>query len=49
MKRECASLTKMMTALTVVNLARDYKIDLENEMIKFTHMAVDIRGTSATL
>jgi len=48
-KRECASLTKMMTALTVVRLCRKFKLNVAVETIKITGVASNIRGTTANL
>lgn len=48
-KRECASLTKMMTALTVVRLCRRFKLNLNSETIKISGVASNIRGTTANL
>jgi D-alanyl-D-alanine carboxypeptidase len=48
-KREVASLTKMMTAFTVIDLARQYKLKLSEVKIKVCSIASNIRGTTAEL
>lgn len=49
MKRECASLTKIMTAYTVIDLARQYKIKLNTTRIEICSVGSNIRGTTAKL
>jgi D-alanyl-D-alanine carboxypeptidase len=48
-KRECASLTKMMTALVSVKLCKKFKLDIRKEAVKVTGVASNIRGTTANL
>jgi len=48
-KREVASLTKMMTAYTVIDLAQHYKLKLNEIKIKVCSIASNIRGTTAEL
>ena len=48
-KRECASLTKMMTALVVVKLCRRFKLCIKSETVKISGVASNIRGTTANL
>ena len=49
MRRETASLTKMMNALVCLKLAKSYRIDIKTEMVTICDVASDIRGTSAFL
>lgn len=49
MKREVASLTKMMTAYTVIDLAKQFKLKLAEVRIKVCTVASNIRGTTAEL
>ena len=50
MKREVASMTKMMTFLTVIKLMKKYGIDdPANEKITITKAAAKIQGTTASL
>jgi len=48
-RREMASLTKMMTALCVVKLCKSFKLDIKTTQIKICAVASDIRGTTACL
>ena len=48
-KREVASLTKIMTCYTVIQLAKEFQINLKKEKITVSAVASDIRGTSANL
>lgn len=48
-KREVASLTKMMTAFTVIELAKLYKLKLNEVKIKVCGVASNIRGTTAEI
>ena len=49
MKRECASLTKMMSAYSVLDLCRLYKIKIDETKITVCGVGSNIRGTSARL
>lgn len=49
MKREVASLTKMMTALTVMKLIKKFKIDPKETFITVQLVAAEIDGTTANL
>lgn len=49
LKREIASLTKMMTFYTVLELARQFKLALDTYSIKVSKWAVYQSGTSANL
>lgn len=49
MKREVASLTKIMTAYTVLDLARLYKIKINTTLITICGVGSNIRGTTAKL
>ena len=49
MKREVASLTKIMTVYTVIDLARLYKIKLNQTKITVCGVGSNIRGTTAKL
>ena len=49
MKREVASLTKMMTAYTILELCKQYKLKLSAIRIEVCSVASNIRGTSAKL
>jgi len=48
-KREVASLTKIMTCYTVIQLTKEFQINLKKEKITVSAVASDIRGTSANL
>ena len=48
-KRECASLTKIMTCYVVFRLCQQYNIPMETTEITVSNVAADIRGTSANL
>ena len=48
-RREVASVTKIMTAYAVIELARKYKLDLSNIRIKVCRIGSRIIGTSAKL
>lgn len=49
MRREVASLTKMMTCYTVIKLLRKFKLNPETTEVKVTDVAADISGTTASL
>ena len=49
MRRECASLTKMMTAYTIIELCKQYKLKLSAIRIEICSVSANIRGTSAKL
>ena len=49
LKREVASLTKIMTCYTVIQLAKEFQINLKKEKVTVSAVASDIRGTSANL
>jgi len=49
LKRECASLTKIMTCYTAIMLCREWKISPKTTEITVSAIASDIRGTSAHL
>jgi D-alanyl-D-alanine carboxypeptidase len=48
-KRECASLTKIMTCYLVIKLCNDWNFDMKKIEIKVSDIASDIRGTTANL
>ena len=48
-KREMASLTKIMTCVCVVDLCGKYAIDMGNTFFKITTWSASINGTSANL
>lgn len=47
-KRECASLTKIMTAYVVIKLMERFKIE-ETQLVKVSEYAARVNGTSAQL
>jgi len=47
--KQMASLTKMMTALVVVSLCDELKIDYKTELVKVTRKASNIGGSTAKL
>ena len=49
MKREIASLTKIMTCYTVIQLAKEFQINLKSEKVIITSSASHVGGTSANL
>lgn len=49
MKREVASLTKIMTCYTVLDLAKQFKIKLSETIVPICSIAANVRGTSADL
>ena len=49
LKREVASLTKIMTCYTVIQLSKEFQIGITTEKITVSAVASDIRGTSANL
>lgn len=49
LKRECASLTKIMTCYVVIKLCQEWKISMKKTEITISPIASDIRGTSANL
>jgi len=48
-RRECASLTKIMTAYTIISLAKRYNLEIETKAIEVCGVAASVRGTSALL
>jgi D-alanyl-D-alanine carboxypeptidase len=48
-KRECASLTKIMTCYVVLELSRQWKLNIKKTEIMVSAIASDIRGTVAHL
>ena len=48
-RREIASLTKMMTAFTVLTLVDKFNIDMSTELITVTDLDASAGGTSADL
>lgn len=48
-KRQVASLTKLMTALTVLELARRFQVDIQAQMVEVGGDAAMMEGTSAGL
>jgi D-alanyl-D-alanine carboxypeptidase (penicillin-binding protein 5/6) len=48
-RREVASLTKMMTALTVLTLVDKMKLDMSTELVTVPELASQAGGTSADL
>ena len=48
-KREVASLTKMMTAYTILELCKQYRLKLSAIRIEICSVGANIRGTSAKL
>ena len=48
-RREVASLTKMMTALTVLTLVDKMNLDMNTELVTVTELASQAGGTSADL
>jgi D-alanyl-D-alanine carboxypeptidase len=48
-KRECASLTKIMTCYLVIRLCNEWNLDIKKTEIKVSEIASDIRGTTANL
>ena len=49
LKRECASLTKIMTAYVVIKLCNEWKMSIFKTEVAVSDVASDIRGTSANL
>ena len=49
LKKECASLTKIMTCYLVISLCKQWKINPKKTDIVVSPIASDIRGTSANL
>ena len=49
LKREVASLTKIMTCYTVIQLSKEFQIGITTEKVTVSAVASDIRGTSANL
>ena len=49
LKREVASLTKIMTCYTVIQLSKEFQIGITTDKITVSAVASDIRGTSANL
>ncbi len=47
-RRECASLTKIMTAFVVIKMLERFKIE-ETHIIKVSEAAANVGGTSADL
>jgi D-alanyl-D-alanine carboxypeptidase len=48
-RREVASISKMMTFYTIINIIEDYKIDPSQTFITVCRQATSIIGTSADL
>lgn len=48
-RREVASLTKMMTAFTVLTLVDKMKLDMNTELVTVSELASQAGGTSADL
>ena len=48
-RREIASLTKIMTAYTLLSLAKRFDVDIEKEVIEITSDVARVGGTSADL
>jgi D-alanyl-D-alanine carboxypeptidase len=48
-KRECASLTKIMTCYVVLELSKQWKLNIKKTEICISPIASDIRGTCAHL
>lgn len=48
-KRECASLTKIMSAYVVIALCKLFKLNIKKTEVIISPIASDIRGTSANL
>ena len=48
-RKEIASLTKIMTAYTIITYCEEHGIDLKREYIRVSHCAANINGTSAEL
>jgi D-alanyl-D-alanine carboxypeptidase len=48
-RREVASITKMMTFYTVLNFMDEYNIDPESTYITISRQASNMKGTSAEL
>ena len=49
MKREIASLTKIMTCICTIQLCEKYKMNKATTYFKITGWSADTRGTSANL
>ena len=49
MQREIASLTKIMTCYTVIQLVKEFKINFKSEKVIITSSTSQIGGTSAKL
>lgn len=49
MKREVASLTKIMTCYTVIQLVKEFQINVEAEKVVISSTASHVTGTSANL
>jgi D-alanyl-D-alanine carboxypeptidase (penicillin-binding protein 5/6) len=48
-KRQVASLTKLMTAMTVTYICKQYSVDITTTLVKIDHESALIEGTSAGL
>lgn len=48
-KRQVASLTKLMTALTVFNICKRYGVDMGSTMVQMDQQAAGMEGTTAGL
>jgi len=48
-RKEIASLTKVMTAYTVLNLVEKLEIDVDTELVTISEEACHVIGTSADL
>eukprot|EP00347_Sterkiella_histriomuscorum_P009059 403342681 len=49
MRREVASLTKMMTLYTVLRLIKEYRINMSSEIVTISQTASQVTGTTASL
>ena len=49
MKKEVASLTKMMTCYTVLDLAKQFKLKISELYVPICSIAANVRGTTANL
>jgi D-alanyl-D-alanine carboxypeptidase (penicillin-binding protein 5/6) len=49
MRREIASLTKMMTFIATMRIVKHFKLDLTTTFLRVTLTAIDITGTLAEL
>ena len=49
MRKECASLTKIMTALVIIKLCQQLELVMEEEEVAISYSDTRIIGTSANL